>query len=353
MFHRIQLGVSVSNFCCGWIARHLGLAPWIYTISIESPDVACHWHAHEVFHALLRSSYALCSLWSEVLDPSSRVKVTTMESDPKILTPKRLVWAHQDSLLQGFSHFSCCLWFWSILRFFVAIFGSFDLAQMSNCCHGTFFHSDSDGLLMEIIEITKAYCEDLPSCRGPDLLLMAGHSGMDQENTGRWLEKRRSGQGQKKLWKTPRDGFCHDERNKSVTLRIFCIILLILRFWACIFIYDTDMFAAKVFLKKQSIHRLHTELDSLQNCVTTLAISVLATDFEDNLTLSVINILVFFSFAFEDLHWVGEVETENHLAMWNWRFLREWLKMDQKEIREASRCNISKNWRRGKKPKLK
>lgn len=27
-------------------------------------------------HALLRSSYALCSLWSEVLDPSSRVKVT-------------------------------------------------------------------------------------------------------------------------------------------------------------------------------------------------------------------------------------------------------------------------------------
>lgn len=76
---------------------------------------------------------------------------------------------------------------------FCGNFWIFWFGQMSNCCHGTFFHSDSDGLLMEIIEITKAYCEDLPSCRGPDLLLMAGHSGMDQENTGRWLEKRRSG----------------------------------------------------------------------------------------------------------------------------------------------------------------
>ena len=183
-------------------------------------------------------------------------------------------------------------------------------------------------VLMEIMEITNTYCEGLLVCQFVEALTCC--SWLDiVEWTRRIQGDDWRNDAAAKGRKTPRDGFCHDERNKSVTLRIFCIILLILRF-DLVYLYTIQKcLQQKVSLKKKSI----VCTPSLTTFVP-LAISVLATALkrgtrlEDNLTLSVINILVFFSFAFEDL-WVGEVE-ENHLAMWNWRFLRDWRLIKQR-----------------------
>ncbi len=134
-------------------------------------------------------------------------------------------------------------------------------------------------------------------------------------------------------------------KNKKVTMDIL-YYFADFKIWSCIFIwlYDTELFGAKHFLKYIRFAQRAWQLTQLTTYSSHLHPHrwcwSAALWGQSHLIGAQHPGLLLFCVRGRSLSYGRNWDRKSSRAMWNWRFLRDWLKIEQKEISETSRCKI-------------